>query len=235
MKNIYIYKITNKKTNKIYIGIRFCETDAQLDKYKGEDTELKKEFKQYGKKTFIKEVIATNLNENMANLFLEEYRKHLKATVLTIKEQNWMQQGKRSGAKRKVICLNNKKVFDSGADASIYYGFKKTSVPKACQSQDNNYVGVDSETGEKLQWMYYDKYLAENANTEYVPPENHRGVYKKRVLCETTGEEFNSIKEASEFYNVSAGSICSNCKGTGSKTAGIHPETGESLTWCYID
>lgn len=233
--NKYIYLITNRKTNKRYIGIRDCECEPLSDKYKGENTLLKKEFKTYGKKMFTKEVLATHLNEDMANVFLEEYKKHLKATVLEIKEEGWMQTGKKSGAGRKVICLNNKKVFDSGAEASRYCGLKNTSVPKACQSKKNNYVGYDPETGEKLQWMYYDKYLAEINNTDYVPPVNNRGTHKKRVLCETTGMEFNSIKEASEYYNVSAGSICSNCQISGSKSAGVDPDTGEKLTWSYID
>ncbi|MBQ9012177.1 MAG: hypothetical protein IJ094_01130 [Bacilli bacterium] len=143
------------------------------------------------------------------------------------------QIGKSSGGKKKVICLNNEKIFDSSVEASAYYGLKSSSVAKAC-GEEGRHAGVDIETGEKLSWMYYDKYLALKEGKEYVSKSANRVYKTRRVLCETTGEEFDSIKEAGKFYNVSSGSISSCCRGA-IKNAGIDPETGEKLTWCYID
>ena len=55
---------------------------------------------------------------------------------------------------------------------------------------------------------------------------------KKKVRCITTGEEFDSIKEAAEKYDIRGTYITANCKGR-QKSAGKHPLTGEKLIWEY--
>ena len=57
-------------------------------------------------------------------------------------------------------------------------------------------------------------------------------VNKKTVVCVTTGEIFNSIKEAQEKYNTTHISKC--CKGK-AKSAGKNPVTGERLKWEYVE
>lgn len=240
MENIYIYKITNLKSNEVYVGIRRIYGDIYQDKYKGECTILKKDLRKFGKKSFSSEILAKDLTEELAQMLVLEYKKILKATILEdiLKKEDLRkasQIGKSSGVKKKVICLNNKKVFDSAVEASAFYGLKRSSVAKAC-GEEGRHAGIDIETGEKLSWMYYEKYIAIEEGREYIPQKNTSRVYKtRRVLCETTGEEFNSIKEASEFYNVSAGSISSCCNSRGSKSVGKDPDTGEPLTWIYLD
>lgn len=54
----------------------------------------------------------------------------------------------------------------------------------------------------------------------------------KKVICITTGEIFNYIKEATKKYNVDNSSITKCCKGY-RKTSGKHPITGEKLEWSY--
>jgi len=55
----------------------------------------------------------------------------------------------------------------------------------------------------------------------------------KQVICLTTGEIYNSIKEASNKYNINNGiSMC--CRKV-KKSAGKHPITGEPLRWMYYD
>lgn len=238
--NIYIYKITNLKDNSIYIGIRNIEGDIYKDKYKGECTILKRDLRKYGKKAFSTEILAKDLTEELAQMLILEYKKIFKATILEdISDKNELrkasQKGKNSGVKKKVICLNNKKIFDSATEASAFYGLKSSSVAKAC-GKEGRHAGVDIETGEKLSWMYYDKYIAIEEGREYIPIKNTARKYKTRpVLCETTGESFNSIKEASEFYGVSEGSISSCCSYGDNMTAGKDPETGEPLIWSYLD
>lgn len=254
MENIYIYKITNKKDNSIYIGIRRIEGDIYQDKYKGEDTILRKELRKQGKKTFSTEILAKDLTEDLAKTLILEYKKILKATILEdILEKDKLrkasQKGKSSGRKRKVICLNNEKEFDSTADASACYGLKRTSVAKACSK--GVFAGIDIETGEKLKWMYYDEYLALKEGKEdttsnediiiddnVVKPEviSNTNEVKTcdltKILCKTTGKTFNSTEEASEFYGVAEGAIERCCLGRRS-FAGLDPKTGEKLTWEY--
>ena len=55
----------------------------------------------------------------------------------------------------------------------------------------------------------------------------------KKVICITTGEKFDSIKEAARKYKISNGRISANCKNK-SKSAGRHPITREKLVWKYL-
>ena len=52
----------------------------------------------------------------------------------------------------------------------------------------------------------------------------------KKVICITTGKVFDTMKEASEFYNCGVSGICSCCKGN-LKYSGKY--NGEKLIWKY--
>ncbi len=56
---------------------------------------------------------------------------------------------------------------------------------------------------------------------------------KRKIRCSTTGKEFDSVKEASEYYNISRPHISSCCKGK-RKSCGKLPD-GTKLQWEYID
>lgn len=58
----------------------------------------------------------------------------------------------------KVICLNNLKVFDSMADGAFWCNSRVSGIYSCCIKR-YNYSGKHPETGEKLQWMYYDEYI----------------------------------------------------------------------------
>lgn len=55
----------------------------------------------------------------------------------------------------------------------------------------------------------------------------------RKVKCVTTGEVFDTMKEACEKYKVNNGHICDCCKGK-RKSAGKHPVTKEKLIWEYV-
>ena len=57
---------------------------------------------------------------------------------------------------------------------------------------------------------------------------------RKKVLCITSDKIFDSIKQASEFYNLTHSNIISCCQGK-RKSAGKHPITKEKLKWMYYD
>jgi group I intron endonuclease len=57
----------------------------------------------------------------------------------------------------------------------------------------------------------------------------------KKVTCITTGETFETMKEAGEAYGIKCYvSIGQACRGK-FKTSGIHPKTGEKLKWKFAD
>ena len=63
------------------------------------------------------------------------------------------------------------------------------------------------------------------ANKEKKLSEEHKNRIRKKVINLTTGEEFKSIKEASEFYNIPTGSISRVCKG--------NRKTCKGYKWSY--
>ena len=62
--------------------------------------------------------------------------------------------------------------------------------------------------------------------------ERHGKAMCKKIICLTTGEEFNSIKEASNIYNIEKTNISACCRGK-VKSAGKHPVTGEKMIWKF--
>lgn len=54
-----------------------------------------------------------------------------------------------------------------------------------------------------------------------------------KVRCTTTGQVFNSIQEAKEYFNIKAFHISSVCQGK-RKYCGVDPKTGKKLQWEYV-
>ena len=62
--------------------------------------------------------------------------------------------------------------------------------------------------------------------------ESHKGNLSKKVICITTGKKFNSLKDASDWYNVSKSHICCCCKGTRKHAGKLN---GVRLQWKYAE
>lgn len=60
------------------------------------------------------------------------------------------------------------------------------------------------------------------------------GHHCTKVICINTNEIFDSIKKASQKYNVKMENIRACCKGE-TKTIGTHPNTNERLVWQYYE
>lgn len=149
----------------------------------------------------------------------------------------------------KIICLNTMMIFNSITEAGERYNIKWIgNIVSNCRNK-RNHTGVDEETGEYLQWQYYNDFLIKpklvlsNEEIDKCLLEKQKivglkngGKGKKKVICINTREIFNSIREANDFYKLSGigVSACCNPKNR-HKSAGKHSVTGEKLIWMYYD
>lgn len=148
------------------------------------------------------------------------------------KDENFIEKMKRrpvySGNEapraRKVICINDQKVFESMLDAGSYYGVGMKKVSSVCVGK-SKYTGLE-ETGRKLQFAYYEE------GKSYVVKEINHQNEKKKVKCLTTGEVFASIHDAAKKTGAPQASISHVCNGK-RKHAGKLPD-GTKLKWTYV-
>ena len=104
-------------------------------------------------------------------------------------------------------------------------GNNKVDNLEWCSHTYNVYYGTRNKKISNKLKNYKRKEEHERKMRENVP--------KRKVVCMTTGEEFNSIKDAAIYCNLkNSGNITSCCKGK-RKSAGKHPQTGEKLVWRY--
>ena len=159
---------------------------------------------------------------------------------------------------KKVICIITGEIFNSLREASNYYNVAKGSISHCCKGKLKS-AGKLSD-GTKLQWKYLENYdndfkgilinprnkgkklseeikrkIGEASKGKKHSEEAKRKMSKansKKVICITTGEIFNSRKEAGDYYNVAKGNI-SYCCGGRLKSAG--KLNGEPLKWKYLE
>ena len=62
-------------------------------------------------------------------------------------------------AKRKVVCLNTRQVFDGIVDAIEYFNLCKGAKIEAVCRGKRATTGKHPETNEPLRWLYYEDYL----------------------------------------------------------------------------
>lgn len=93
-------------------------------------------------------------------------RKYLKqGSELGWSDYDAKKNKQRCGKRKKVICLNNRKIFDSMYEAAEWCGLKTSvSISGLCNNKKGlKTTGKHPETGEKLKWMYYDDYIAQQS------------------------------------------------------------------------
>lgn len=166
-------------------------------------------------------------------MYLDEYKKATKEELyFKLNNANLNE----NTSNKQVICITTGNEFNSIIEASKYYNVNKGSVRMCCQNKLKSAGKL--EDGTKLVWMYLKDYEQSSkemieskineANKDYENPRWYR-----KVMCITTGEKFESIKEANKRYNISRGLISGVCRGL-KKTTGKLPD-GTKLQWKYLD
>lgn len=131
-------------------------------------------------------------------------------------------KGVNNPSSKKVICINDGRVFNSISEAGEYY---KVNMKAISQSVNGRNPFVKSKNG-KLEFRFYKE------GERYEEIEHTHGQWKP-VRCITTNEVFKSVREASEKHKVPTSNIAKVCKGN-RKSAGKLPD-GTKLQWSYVD
>lgn len=130
---------------------------------------------------------------------------------------------------RVVVLLNTGEYFDNAARAHESYPSADISALHE-QCKGKHLSCGKSQDGQYLVWAYMEDYLLMDiADIEkaILAPTLPKG---RAVICTTTGERFDSIQAAADYYHMHASNI-SACFNGNQKHAGTHPVTGEKLSW----
>lgn len=232
-----LYKHINKINGHFYIGITSLEPNQRFGKNGGNYkrcTYFWNAIQKYGWDNFEHVIIADNLTKEEACKYEVDLIERMKIenpnccynilaggnlgrkdVVITEEYRDKFRGGKNPVAKS-VICIETNKIFDTVVEASKFYKIDRRNIIRACQTGRT----CGKFNGNKLHWAYFDK---ENNTFNLV---KHKP-YERKVYCETTGLYFNSIKEASEYYDVEYDSIWWSCN--------HNSVTRYGFRWRYVD
>lgn len=134
----------------------------------------------------------------------------------------------------KVICINDRQIYDSLTIASEATGVNISHISQCCNKHRKS-AGRDINN-RPMVWMFYDEYLDINGSEktyEEIAPIRLRDDKPKFVICLNTGEVYDSIADAAKDKNTykSGISLCCNNK---AKTSGTN-DNGEPLRWMFYN
>ena len=159
-------------------------------------------------------------------MYYEEYKNLNKEEIEDIIEKNKLS----NGTKDVIICLNTKEKFYSLKEACNFCNLKTTDSminylnnPYVCE-----YCGKHPITKEKLQWAWKSDF--EKMTDEQIKNIIDKDIDKK-IICLNNKKVFNTLKEASDYYNVLRTGISACCRGV-YKSSGTDKE-GNKLFWMY--
>ena len=168
-----------------------------------------------------------NGGNTTAGYSVEEKEAHLKKSSLS--KKGIINQGKYNPNAKRVICLNNMKIFDTCVDAAKYGKTSDNAIQRCCLYKDKyKTAGEDPITNERLQWDYY----YDDKEYVFVPyKRNYDSLHntnKKKIICIETNEIFLSIKDAAISIGVKPSTISTHlsgktkCVGTQKNGKGYH-------------
>lgn len=143
---------------------------------------------------------------------------------------------------RQIYCVEEDKIYDSAKQLAKKWNVNFPQIYDVCNHKKTKKGYCKSVQGKHLLWLDEYEQCTEEDIQRYLEWCNlinydkdiNTGINNpnsKQVLCITTGKTFNTMKEASEFYNISRTSISFCCSGK-RKTAGKLSD-GTRLKWKY--
>lgn len=202
-----IYKITNKINGKIYIGQTVRSLTERISEHlRKRQSLVSKAIFKYGIENFTIEQIdhAHSINE------------------LNAKEQYWIDF-------YDCITPNGYNQCEGGGNTVGYHHSEEAKLKmsighkgKKCGAENSFYGKTHSEeTKKRFSELRKGRKLSEEWKKRIAESQN------KKVICVETGEIFNSVTGAAEYYNLKPTHISRVCKGKRKRTGGFH--------WRYVE
>lgn len=122
-------------------------------------------------------------------------------------------KGKENPKAKAIINLDTFEIFETITMACIKYGFNSSTISNVLTRREIGNHGIRKTAG-GFRWMYLEEY---NEKGDIIKDITNK--HFKKVINITTGKIFNTIKEASKYYELDDSSIAKVCKGK-QKTCG---------------
>ena len=211
MNTWIVYKHQNLINGKIYIGITSQIPEKRWRNGQGYYNHKKfyAAIKKYGWDNFSHDILYSNLTEEQACLL----------------EQQLIQKYNSK--------INGYNLTDGGDGVKGYAHTEETKRKISESQKKRDHTKQTKQINEwnkthKEQRSQMMKAIWKNEETRKSMIEKK----KKKVVCITTGQTFNSINEAAEYANISPSGISKCLKGV-QKSAGKHPTLKIKLQWKY--
>lgn len=142
-----------------------------------------------------------------------------------IKRANSDRYGSNNPNSKQVVCLNTGEIFETIQKAANKYGATINRITKCCLGKNYSSGKIDDE---KLVWAYYNDYIhmssTEITNKIIFAQDIKSGKNNpkaRKILCVTTGEIFDTIKDASLKYGANRTTITRCCKNQAKTSGGM--------------
>lgn len=166
----FIYITTNLINGRKYIGQKKYDKDGEWKNYLGSGTIIKQAIKKYGKENFQREIIEeceTSKELNIREVYwINFYNAKESEEFYNMVDGGGNPPVNTKGynyKSRKLICLNDLKIFNSYISAHEYYGCYRISIRKCCTGETLRTLSND---GNWLTFMFYEDYI--NNSQEYI-------------------------------------------------------------------
>lgn len=245
----FIYITTNMINGKRYIGQKMFR--EKWKGYLGSGIHLKRAIKKYGRENFVRNIVEIAYSKEDLDRLEKEWINNYNAVenddfynIAEGGEGGFLIAGKSE--------LEIKKIYKKIGDSNK--GIKLSR--QACENISKGHMGIEpwnkgisgySVHSEETKNIMSVRQMGENnsfygrkhsAETKKKFSESRSGYKNPRatkVICLTTSEEFDTIKEAAQYYNIKNRCTISSCCKSKTKSAGKHPITGEKLVWKYLE
>ena len=233
--NYKVYKHTNLKNGKVYVGITKQDLKRRWQNGKGyvDNNYFYSSIKKNGWDNFEHELLFDNLSKIKAQQKEIELIKKFKSNDRkfgynmskggeTASENFKKKIGKENHKSRRIRVLdaNTKKllkIYDSQTQASVELEINRKGITKNCLGKSKTYKGFIFE--------YDDCNFIKPQKCERGKHNNHK---TSKIKCIDDNKTFDSINEAGIYYNIRPNNIaCCLSEKSKSKTAG-------GKRWCYV-